>query len=377
MAIPIPRTIGGAANLLVLSLICVAIVTTVTAGTLGVFYSQIPLILNTPALASYLWLLPVGVFLTGIYQSLSYWAIRRKDFSTIARTSIHQGVGGVTAQIAFGILNIGSVGLILGQILGQCIGLYVVMRGTYIQDKNLLRHISSQRLIIMAKRYSRFPKFSTWQAMTNMASTMVPVILFAVLLSPTIAGLYMLAYRTLSMPLSLVGKSVGQVFVSRAAVAHQDGKLDELTLNTFQRLLRICLIPLIVGVVAPDLYAYIFGEDWRQAGIYAQWMVPWVIVQFVVSPIGTLTSILELQVAGMISQFGFLLFRVGAMLIAFHLGPNATVIAYAISGFIAYFLFGAWIIQKAGIGGGKIGLVIMKEIGLGLVIVLPLLIVIV
>jgi hypothetical protein len=41
-------------------------------------------LLGVPALAGYLWLLPVGVLLSGAYQVFNYWAVRIRRFTTNA-----------------------------------------------------------------------------------------------------------------------------------------------------------------------------------------------------------------------------------------------------------------------------------------------------
>lgn len=363
LAIPLPRTNGSAVNILALSLLCVTVVSLLLAFIVILFGEQIPSWLNTAAIAPYLWLLPLGVLLSGIYQSFNYWAIRRKSFSRIARTSIQQGIAGAATQVAIGLAHLGPIGLITGQIIGQSAGLSALVIGAYREDKGLLKRLNNQRIRQSARRYSRFAKYTTWQALANSASTLLPLILFAALLSPSVAGLYMLAHRTLSMPLTLIGKAVGQVFHSQAAEAQRNGTLDILTFKSFQKMLRLVMGPMVfIGILAPDLFALAFGESWRQAGIYAQWMVPWMIVQFVFSPISILISVLELQAGGMISQFGFLIFRVGAILGGAQFGSDNAIIAYALSGLISYFIFGVWITLKAGIRGSKIAGVFVKEI---------------
>ena len=343
-AIPLPKSIIGAANLLALSLVCVVITSALLTSFIFIFYQQIPCWLHTPAIATYLWILPIGVFLTGLFQSFNYWAIRRKNFSGIALTSVQQGVGGAAAQLVLGYYGFGATGLITGQIIGQCAGLSALVKGAYINDKVQLKKLSWQRITLMAKRYSRFPKYTTWQAMANTSSAMLPLILFASLLSPAIAGLYMLAQRTLSMPLSLVGRSIGQVFHSRAAEAYHEGTLDQLTLKAFQRLLRVGLGPLIfIGVLAPDLFALFFGEKWRQSGIYAQWMVPWLVAQFVVSPLSIVSSVTGHQVGELVSQIIFVVVRIGALLFGtIIVGKNMAIEFFAVSGLLVYTGFFIW-----------------------------------
>lgn len=81
----------------------------------------------------------------------------------------------------------------------------------------------------------------------------------------------------------------GDAFPSRAC-------LDRLTLDMFQRLLTIGFVPvLLIAVVAPDLFAIIFGERWWTAGVYVRWLSLWMLFVFISSPISTIYTVLERQ----------------------------------------------------------------------------------
>jgi O-antigen/teichoic acid export membrane protein len=345
LAIPLPRSIGSATNLLALTLIIVGITTFIVLVIVLLFQDDIPLWLNTPAITKHLIFIPIGIFLSGFYQAFNYWSIRKKYFTSIAHTSALQGISGAGAQIGFGLFQTGSIGLMAGQMIGQFTGITALIRRTYRNDRVHIKRLSWLRVRLMAKRYRRFPKYTTWQALLNTCSTMLPLILFATLVSPTIAGLYMLSHRALSLPLSLVGRSIGQVFHSKAAEAYLLGNLDQLTLSAFRRLLKIGLGPMIfIAVLAPDIFGFAFGVEWRQAGIYAQWMMPWLIIQFVVSPLSITSNVTGHQLGELVSQLLFVIVRVGALLIGtYATNDNISVELYAISGMIVYIGFLVWI----------------------------------
>src|SRR5699024_4675240 len=97
----------------------------------------------------------------------------------------------------------------------------------------------------------------------------------ALLLSPyfggSVTGWYALAVRALQTPLGLIGNAVGQVFFSSAAAAKERGALRQETLRAFTSLVQIGLPLLsIIGLAAPELFAFVFGREWRVAGSYAQ-----------------------------------------------------------------------------------------------------------
>ena len=72
LAIPLPEDDGEAANVAVLCLILVVISTILTGVLVLLMGSVIAAALGVPTLAGYLWLLPVGVLLTGFYSLFNY-----------------------------------------------------------------------------------------------------------------------------------------------------------------------------------------------------------------------------------------------------------------------------------------------------------------
>lgn len=86
--------------------------------------------------------------------------------------------------------------------------------------------------------------------------------MFAAFFSPTAAGLYALAHRVLTLPMSLVGGAVGQVFFSNAAEAHRRGHLGQLVNHLHSKLVHIGLPPaLILFLLGPELFAFVFGAQ--------------------------------------------------------------------------------------------------------------------
>jgi len=293
----------------------------------------------------------LGLFLSGLYQAFNYWAVRRKSYYRIARTKVQQGVGGAVSQIGFGLAHIGISGLIIGHIIARSSGLFELVRGAYSQDSNLISRITWKRIKYQARRHQKFPKFTIWAAFANTGSTMLPPILFATLFSPEMAGVYLLAHRILLGPLTLIGASFGQVFHMKAVEAKNNNTLDHLLLSSFKKLLRAILVPLVtVAFIAPELFSLVFGSNWIQAGVYARWMIPWIIIQFVVSPLSIVFSVTENQFVGLVTQILFLVIRIISLVAGAHFaGSEGAIIYYSISGLIVYFGLWLWILRLIGV----------------------------
>src|SRR5690606_25977012 len=92
------------------------------------------------------------------------------------------------------------------------------------------------------------------------------------------------------------------------------------------------------------IFVWVFGESWRQAGEFARWMVPWLYLVFVSSPLSSIFSVLEKQKEGMVFQV--ILF--GTRLFALYAGAmtGSVVIAvasFSIAGAICWLGFLFWL----------------------------------
>jgi len=77
---------------------------------------------NAPALRPYLWLLPLSLAAAGLYQVLNFWALRCKAFTSIAHTRLAQGMGTVASQVSIGLVTLGPLGLLVGDVVGRAAG---------------------------------------------------------------------------------------------------------------------------------------------------------------------------------------------------------------------------------------------------------------
>lgn len=298
LAIPLPEKDEDAVNLTVLSLGIVLLMGLVVGFGIWLLGDEIVRWVNTPALRSYFWLLPLGILLVGSYQVLNYWAVRAQAFSFIARTKMNQGLGATLAQIIGGFLEMGPVGLIIGQIIGQCAGLTTLALLILIADRQKFRTVSWRALKGVAKRYQKFPIFSGFSSMINSAGLQIPAILLAVLYGTQVAGWFALSQRVLGIPMILVGQAVSQVYMGTASrLACRDIKaLRSLFLRTAVRLLLVGGIPLgVLAIGGPTLFIQVFGSDWENAGRYLQILCLAFLAQFVIVPLSQTINILEHQ----------------------------------------------------------------------------------
>lgn len=353
LAIPLPESDEEAASITVLSLLVVLGMTLSCAIVVGIWAQDISVLLNTPDLARYLWLVPIGVLLVGAYQVLTYWAIRVRSFTAIARTKLAQALATVGVQL--GAYGIGPLALLLGQAFGHGAGIGSLTALAVRERWSPFRAVRVTDVRIAAVRFRRFPIYSSWGGLLNATGTQLPPILFASLFSPAAAGVYLLANRVLNAPMQLVGKAVANVFFSEAAEARRTGNLSALVASVHQKLAFIAMPPaLILLLSGPDLFAFLFGADWKVAGAFAQALSPMVYAIFVTSPISTLTSVLEMQVHAVAFQATLVLARVsGLVLGAWQDQVHLAVLYFSLGSVIAYLGFLIWAFRVVALPVGR------------------------
>jgi len=286
IAIPLPENDSDAVNLLAIALGASLIFSIVIGLIVIIFPEIIAEFLRQPMLAKYLWLLPIGICVTAFYNALQFWTTRKKEFSRIARTRMEQAVGGSMTQIGLGWLGATPLGLLLGQIVSSAAGVFGLGQRALINDRENIHSISWQEMKRVLKRYERFPKISIIESLANNAAIQVPVVLIAAMAIGPEAGYLALAMRVMQAPLGLIGGAISQVYLSRAPEKHRENRLGEFTASILGGLTKTGVGPLIfAGFVAPDVFGLVFGEDWRRAGELVAWMTPWLIFQFLSSPV--------------------------------------------------------------------------------------------
>lgn len=352
IAIPLPSDDFEAANLMVLGLIFTTVISAVVFLLVALVPEQIANGLAQPALQSYLWLLPVGVWLTGAFGCVQYWATRRKQFSAIAQTRMTQSVGSVLVQVLMGWLTkTGPLGLLLGQVTSSGAGFSKLGKLAWGDMHAHKQHITRETLKSYFGKYSHYPKFSSFESLANLAHIQIPLIIIAATALGPEAGFALLAMKASAVPMGLIGCSISQVYMSRASDELRAGKLPEFTQKITVGLVGAGVGPLVcIGILAPDLLPLVFGSQWARAGEIVSWMTPWFILQFLASPLSMALHVTANQRLAMLNQAWGLILRVGMTTWAAIYLNEYIVEIYSISGLFFYLGYFLIVLRVSGVG---------------------------
>lgn len=339
-SIMLPESDAEAINLLGLSLSIVLLITVISILPIYFFKHAIVLMLNAPQLENYLWLIPIFIFVNGIFQALNYWNSRTKHFKRLSFAQVSRSLSTTGTQIASGFIRYPlSGGLIIGSLVGNLVSTITLGGQIWRADKNFIRsNLHPRKFVRGLKRYKKFPLIDAWSALLNSISWQLPTFLLAFYFSPVVVGFYSIGFRILQMPMSFIGTSLGQVFFQRASVANSEGGLETLVETVFKLLVIIGLFPILtLTFVGSDVFSVIFGNSWAEAGVYAQILSVWAFIWFISNPLSSIYVVMEKQQFGL--QFNIFNFitRLLSLVIGGLMGSaRVALILFALSGTFVY-----------------------------------------
>jgi len=296
LSIVLPKNDKEAINIVALSFFIMMTIVFISFILIIIFKSDILLILNAKNLGNILYLVPLSLFFAGIYQIFNYWSNRKRYFQNISKAQILQSVTVSSSQVLFSILT-GLNGLILGNILGRFVSMYIVLKNFLLNDVYLIKYINRKKIKQLAKKYKEFPLVNTFHAFSDIIRISGSVILISSFWGATTLGFYALSIRVLQIPVGIVGSALGQVLYQKFSIMYNnEEELLPYVKNIIFKLFIIAFpLFLLLFIIAPELFAFIFGEKWRIAGEYTQILMPYLFMNFLISPISQLPIIIRKQ----------------------------------------------------------------------------------
>ncbi len=272
---------------------------TVVISILTIWREPIADMLRMTGVGPFLIWVPPALLAMRIGKVAELWLIRAKRFRHVTGGQVAGTTTMVTTRIGVGLppINAGAGGLIGGFLAGHTVTMLVLAGSALRHSRRLfVQAFSWSRIAKAARRYRRFPLFSTPSALIGALIVRLPVFLLPVYFDETIVGLFILTFNVLSIPLSHVGSAIARVFFIHAAEAHRDERLSEVSEIVHKRLVMLGFFPTIALLLTgPDVFDVVFGSDWREAGVYVQYVGPWLFLGAVASPLTRLFDVLERQ----------------------------------------------------------------------------------
>jgi len=340
-AIFIPKEDRAAFEIL-LATIYIVFMLTIIILTLLLFLGNKIIVSVFPNLAGWTLYMPFSIFFFSVYNIFNNWHNRKLRYNNIIRGMLLRIILINLILILGGILSLGSIVFLYANLLGQVFEvvyfLFIILK----LDNENIRIISFRKFRYILIRYINFPKFALFSELTNNLTAQSPALLFGKYFGEQIVGFFTLTQRVLGLPVKLISKSTLEVFKARASYDYYNkGTCRPVLLNTLKVLTIIAILPSIIFFLyAPDIFVFVFGANWHEAGVYAKYLSPYFFMQFIVSPFGYILYIVEKQFYNFIWQLSLLITTIiGLSIGIYYRSPLISIIMYGIIYVILYIIY--------------------------------------
>jgi len=370
-AVVLPKSDVEAANVFGLCMLIVVCVSIITIPHFIVLQQPIVVFLKAPQLGPFIWLIPPTLFLSGTFLALNSWNTRTRQYYRLSIARIISSFSTTGTQLGAGFLGFASGGVLIGAtILGQLVSTLIL--GLQIMRDHLSffrQNITRKGMAEAFKRYSNFPKYQVIGSLVNTISWQIPIFLLSYFFSTTIVGYYSLGMMVVMTPMTLIGAAIAQVFFQKAAMVKHEGSLSLIFLETYSLLIKISLFPLLLlTFIGSDLFIFLFGPAWGEAGYYIQILSVFAVALFITSPLSSILAISEKQKIGIVLSSISLVLRFISIYIGGILGSAPlSILLFSLTGMVSYGCTGIFFMHLAGVEMQKT----VKIIGVNLIIFLP------
>jgi len=334
LALMLPEKEEDAMNIFVLGMLIIFLLTSFLFFFIFLFHQYLLDILQNKEIGYWLYFIPIAFFFIGLFNLLSYYNNRQKNYKDIANATIVKSVVLALVQLTVGFFKAGAGGLISGQIISTLFANLKLFQNI-IKDKELLSKVSKVKMIALAKRYKDFPRYQTPHAMLNTFSSYLPVYMFTPFFGLVVVGLYSLSTRIILTPMMILAGASAKVYNQKVTqLYNENGDAYGFTIRLLKSLLKKTILPfLIIIIFAPDIFAFVFGTEWREAGVYTQILAPWLLLNILVSTISFIPSLTHMQKKALLVSIVYAILIIIAILIGVYY--NSVYVALVLYTFFA------------------------------------------
>jgi len=277
-----------------LALVTTLVISTVSLVCMLMFMTQISNLTGNNSVSFWLYFVPVTVFLTGLTQTFTLWNNRKKRYKRISIIRILNTAGTTVLMLLLGYIGYGGNGLIIATIIGQAIALILLFTLTIYDDISLMKYISTKLMINSFIRHKDFLKYNMPQGFLDGIRESSILIIISNFFGAYALSSFSFTKSIIIGPLQLIGNSVSQVYYERASSSFlKTGSINKITKKTYMGITAVVApFLLIILLFGENIFSYVFGNRWSQAGMISQILAVWLFVRVTTSSISTIPIII-------------------------------------------------------------------------------------
>ncbi len=278
--------------------------------------------------ANWLLLLPISVCCTCFAKVFTVYNNKKKRYKNITLSRTIPAFITVILSLTLGYFFKGAMGLVVSLVVGHIAAAAIVVVPIYKNDRHIFKYPNQKRLKIIAQEYKDYPLFSLPADFINNLINQIPLFFLSAHIGPQAVGYYNMSNRLLGLPTQFVAGAIGEVFRQTAADDYsKKGNCRPIFLKTLRTLFFIGIVPYtIVGLFAPEIFAFALGEKWRIAGSYSQIMVFLLFTGFITSPLTYMYYVAD----KLREDFIFHIYILASMFLVFYISVQFTTNIYTI-----------------------------------------------
>jgi O-antigen/teichoic acid export membrane protein len=307
--------------------------------TLGGLISSL---LSSPELKLWLYLLPATVLLSGVNIQFSAWFNRTGQFKIISSSRIVTSVVTIAGSLALSYYIDGPGGLVISYLSGN-LSSFIILVYSF-KKNNTLFILSLDEIKKVVVDHRNFPLYTLPTELISNFAQQLPMFIFSTYSGAQSVGWFSRSRQMLGLPINYISSSISEVYRQKSGEAFRNDitAMRPLYLKTVWSLFVLSIIPFLVIVLfSPVLFAIFFGENWRQAGVYAQYMSLMYFFKFVTGAVGFNFYLFKKQKLDLLLHFLIVIITAVGLYIGLYVlrSETAALILFSTGYSIIYFVY--------------------------------------
>ncbi|MEN0210504.1 type 8 capsular polysaccharide synthesis protein Cap8K [Staphylococcus aureus] len=278
--------------------------------------SLLILLILIPIFAISAWLYPnfildfifiiIMLFLVSLTNIFTNYLNKERKYKVLSLINVFRAGSMALLQIIFGLLALGSLGLIIGFSLSYIAGITLGYK-TFKKHFNIVRDKEETKALFLENKNQLV--YSTPSILLNSLSFSVVVFFIGILYTNTEVGIYGMAIRVLGIPVTIISLGLSKIFMQQANDYYIEyGNFRNLLLK-FSSILVIVSIILYVPLYlfSEELVNILLGHSWVDAITVIKIVIPLFVIRLIVSTVSLSVIVLQKQKLELILQALFLI----------------------------------------------------------------------
>jgi O-antigen/teichoic acid export membrane protein len=234
-----------------------------------------------PEIANYLMFIPLVIFCFGLYQIMYYSLNSMGKFKAMANSKVSQTASSESFKLLGGFLQLGTVGLVLGRVIGPVVAMFYSLWRVRPNFKSIFSHSKEARKS-MWKSNKDFVLFSTPSVFVKSLINLIVLDMILRKFGAQAAGNFGASMMYIGALLGVLSSSFGQVYFNSISSIESKSRLLQNYLHWVKRLSFISLSILILVFAIPKSWVIILlGKEWGMLLPITQIMAVFLSIQFI------------------------------------------------------------------------------------------------